>query len=1301
MNTTKEQVFQFPASKDQERLWILSKFKQVKGAYNMPGLIHVKGNLNLEIFKACITDLLVRHEPLRTSFTIVNDQLFQLINEVVECDLPIIKINDSESLNTFIQNKIHSSLDLQYDKLFNVYVIDKGDFEYSILVLLHHAIADGWSLNVLLRDLSTLYTLRLEKAEVLTLPELEIQFMDVVGSEIEFASTIHYDNQLNFWKAYLEGIPELLDLPTVNLRKRIQSYEGKTFEFTLEPNLVNRLKEISSQENTSLFVTLLAAFKILLTKYSNQDDITVGILHANREHQAIQDIIGFFVKTLPIRTKLTNDSTFRKVINNISRDFTSILKHKDISFYDIANATNTSRVSSHNPIFQVLFSYENIPNVELKLGNLSTTVERLSGFYSKFDLALDVKDKGDQNLVFSFEYNIDLFNETFIEQLKEGFIAILNKISLEPTKKIIDIDALSNTERNTILNEWNNTSRNYDTYNSLIDLFKENVNRFPNQIASVYGNHSLTYKELDNLSDVYANYLFNKGIRKSDFVCLVFERNEKLLPVLLAIMKTGATYIPIDPSYPKDRVSYIVNHSESKYIITHKSLKLHTHSLNVKVPSIFIDECVEDENTYFTQADFQPIKKDSIAYCIYTSGSTGLPKGVEISHKALVNFLLTMKERPGMKTGESILAVTSISFDISGLELYLPLISGGTTIVCPYESIINPEKLVETINRHNPSLMQATPSLFKLLKSVNWQGKKEMKIFCGGESFPKELAEWLKVRCDSVWNMYGPTETTIWSLTHEFEDVINDVPIGRPIANTQIFILDQYLKPIPIGVIGDLYIGGNGLATSYYKDPEQTDTKFINWQCDGHSSRIYKTGDRAKYDTLGNVYFMGRKDFQVKLNGHRIELEEIEAVLNQIDFIKQTVVLVDKFGEDNQHLIAYLETNELSVDIGKIRSIISTKLPAYMVPAKFIAIKKFPLTANGKIDRKNIHTEKNFELLIERKDIEKPLTETEDILLKIWEKVLNIKPIGITDDFLSLGGSSISSVKITSLASAKGVIISPEMLFEYPTIKELALASSNTTDINIGADITAQQEELSLLDSFSDFRTDSGDKFKYDIIKRNMVIESIGKYIPEIELSSTDIVNSCLNKIRFPMQHITGIESIRKLPKEKDSISLAISAVENCLTSSKYNPLDIDLVISCGIFRLDSNNGIQIDPSFSHQIKHHFGMSNAQNFDISNACAGLFTGLIVAESFLRNNTAKRCMIFSSEYLTHITETAQLEVESISDKKIAGLTAGDAGLAMIVELGDNGDIGFQDLHLFTMGEYSDLCIIKPTERSIQH
>lgn len=1298
METTEEKTFQFPASKDQERLWILSKFKQVKGAYNMPGLVHIKGKLEPEILRMCIADLLARHEPLRTSFIFDNDQLFQTITDINDYELPVVRLTDKEAIDAFVQVKIHAAPDLEKDRLFNVYLIDKGDSEYMLLVLLHHSIADGWSLNVLLRDLSAFYTQRLGLTETTALPILDIQYVDYVGSEMDFLDSEDYHKQIDFWKKYLDKSPELLELPTIGQRKKIQTYTGKTLQINLEKDLTLKLRALSAKLGTSSFVTLLAVFKVLLSRYSGQDDITVGTLYANRERKELEHIIGFLVKTLPVRTKLDQLDTFQNLVSHISQDFTNILKNKEISFYDIVKAANAPGNSGHNPVFQALFSYENLPDTALQLGDLQTSIERMEGTYSKFDLTLNVTDKTAQEIILSFEYNTDLFEDSFIHRLKEGFISILTEMTVAPSTALTDIDGLSSAERNVILYDWNDTNKDFGNPGTFPDLFAEMAIALPDQPAVLFGDSILTYEQLDTLSGNYASYLSERGIRKGDFVCLIFERNGALLPILLAIMKIGAIYVPIDPLYPKERVSYIISHSGSKFVLSHRSLKNYIAELGLQTDLIFIEDALATITTGPVKYEAEKLSEASIAYCIYTSGSTGLPKGVAISHGALANFLRSMQERPGIAIGDRLLAVTSISFDISGLELYLPLICGATTIVCRHEAIIDPEKLIAVISQYKPTVIQATPSLFKMLKEVNWTGDKQLKVLCGGESVPKDLALWLKKVCGSVWNMYGPTETTIWSLTHEFDSGIERVTIGKPIANTQVFILNKFLKPVPAGIAGDLYLGGKGLANSYHRDEEQTAKKFINWEFENIGQRLYKTGDRAKYDQHGNVYFMGREDFQIKLNGYRIELEEIEVVLSQVEGIGQAIVLVDEFGAGNQQLVAYFENNGLAIDLLRVRSEISTRLPKYMIPAKFVSVEKFPVTANGKIDRNALRIAENTELAAAGKTLIEPGNEEERMLLGIWKEVLNQQSISTTDDFLSLGGSSISSVKIAAMASAQGMALSPEMIFEYPTIKELAMVSSRSEGISIGAGILAQPEELSLLGSLRDISQSADSDHVIDVLKKNMVIESIGKYLPEIEVSATDIVNGCSERIRFPMQRITGIESVRNLPEGKDSLSLAIEAIQQCLSISKYQPEDIDLIISCGIFRLDGKLAIQIDPSFSYHVKQHFGMSNAQNFDISNACAGIFTGLVIAESFLKNNSAKKCLIFSSEYLSHVTKTAQREVEGISDRKIAALTAGDAGLAMIVELGENGETGFQDLDLFTMGEYSDLCIIQPTERA---
>ncbi|MGB5927102.1 MAG: amino acid adenylation domain-containing protein, partial [Cyclobacteriaceae bacterium] len=830
--------------------------------------------------------------------------------------------------------------------------------------------------------------------------------------------------------------------------------------------------------------------------------------------------------------------------------------------------------------------------------------------------------------------------------------------------------------------EWNDTAADYPRESSFIREFKKMAEARPEATACKGDGKSLSYRQLDKLSDKLANGLQAKGLTTGKKVALYLERNADLLPLLLAVQKTGATYIPLDPGYPDSRIQYIIDDAGAEAMICQQA-NHDRFELLQGTDLIVVEELIAGSHS----GDFTiPATAPGAVYMIYTSGSTGNPKGVRIAPHSLLNFLTAMRVALGVGVEQKLLAVTSMAFDISGLEFYLPLLGGGTVVLAKEKEVKSPQVISDLISQHGINIMQATPSFWQTMKEADWTPVPGFKLLCGGEALPDTLAEWLTAQPAEVWNMYGPTETTIWS---SCAPITANAPItiGRPIHNTTFYILDKHLKPVAPGLKGELYIGGEGLAVDYYQRPELTTERFIDWQYKGHSQRLYRTGDLAAYQADGTVKYLGRNDAQVKISGYRIELGEVESKIMTLDAVEQAAVVTQKDTSGNAYMVAFLKMNrELSVD--DLRSELKQHLPAYMIPARFTVVEAYPLTPNGKVDKKALVTYQDGKQLAANEYVA-PATAEETLLAELWATVLEIDRIGITDNFFNLGGASLQSVKISNLAEEKGWYVTPELIFEFSTIRELATQMKPLSGFNTGG-ARIQQEEITVPDGGIKARETAEE----DTDATTVIIESMGMYLPEKTVESKDIVSNCRNEIRFPIRRLTGIENVRMVDDEF-SLGLAERAIEKCMAVSKYKPEHIDVVISCNIFRMDGEKSIAIEPGLSVQLSDKFGFTNALNFDITNACTGVFTALYLAEAYIKSGRANRCLIVSGEYISHITKTSMLEVESYMDQRIAGLTLGDAGFAMILEKAAQPAKGFQKLDIFTMGAYSDLCIVKPT------
>lgn len=1280
-------VYAYPVSSAQHRLWILSKFDKVNTAYNITGVLRVKGKIEIDLFKTAIRTIIQRHETLRTIFKVVDGDIQQLIHEEIEFEFDEVSVSGKTKLDNTIKEKSNHVFDLESGPLLHVSIINEevsGD--YAIVITMHHIISDGWSIGVFTKECSKIYNSLVQNNE-LNLQNLETQYVDFTLWEKEQEETQHFLKQKEYWKSKLEDSPELLELPYKKKRPALQSFNGDLYQSMISKSLTGNIKKFCLKNNVSPFMFLLSVYKIVLSKYANQSDILVGIPISTRNVPELEDLIGFFVNALVIRTQAENQLQFKDYLSNVKSTTLEAFQNKDVSFETVLDLIKPPRNTSYSPIFQVMFSMENMPKEQLFFGSEGVLIEKGGDVSAKYDLTLSVREE-DQSFEFEYEFNSEIFDHDMMDEFHKAYLNVLNTVLATPETKIEDIILIDEQEEKLILDEWNNTIEDYAKDSTFINEFIDCVKQQPKSIAFEYNDTKLTYAELNERSNQFAQFFAENGITSGKTIALYMDRNENLLPALLGVMKTGATYIPLDPSYPVSRIKYIIEDSETEVILCNELSKAMFKDLPGINILIVEDGLKSNYSEPFNIPDL--LTENQPVYMIYTSGSTGNPKGVRIAHHSLLNFLTAMKKHLGFNENHRLMAVTSLAFDISGLELYLPLISGGTIVLANEKEVRSAPLLIEAFKKYDINVMQGTPSLWQMLKEISWKPKDEFKVISGGEALPSNLAEWFLTITNDAWNMYGPTETTIWSSYQKIENP-KEISIGRPILNTSIYILDKNLRPIRVGQKGELYIGGDGLAIDYYKRPELVQDRFIDWNYKTRKVKLFKTGDLAKFNDDGSIVYLGRDDSQVKVNGYRIELGEIENALFKLDEVEKAVVLVKKDNSNFNYLIAYIKLHE-SLSLEEINDKLKAYLPSYMIPSRFIILDEYPLTPNGKIDRKSLAEQDGGDQIMTAEYVP-PKTENEVKLAGIWQKVLEIDKIGVNDNFFNLGGASLQSVKISNLAEEEGLLVTPELIFEFSTIKELALKTKQISGVNIGGQRIKQNEILIPKSLGSD---ENSEKAKYQGYT-SISIESMGMYLPGKEVLSKEIVQDCSTEIRFPIERLTGIEKVYFV-EEEYSIGLAEKAIEKCMAVSKYRPEDIDVVITCNIFRMGSDKSISIEPGLSIQLSNKFGFKNALNFDITNACTGVFTAIYLAESFINSGAAHRCLIVSGEYISHITKTSQLEVESYMDMRIAGLTLGDAGFAMLLEKSKDAKTGFQKLDIFTMGAYSDLCVVKPTSQA---
>ena len=1070
-----------PLSFAQQRLWFLNQLDGLDATYNMPSAIELLGPLDSIVLKDVFDEICRRHEALRTNFVTIDGQAFQIIRESRETELSVINLEElipnkqQEEYQRLALAVCHAPFDLEHDHLLRLKLVRFSQERYILLLVVHHIVSDGWSNgNVLLKEICALYD-AFSRGAVSPLLPLPIQYADFAQWQRQLLDGPRSDVLVKYWKNKLKGIPSLVELPTDYPRPLRQGYAGKTTYFTIDSDRLQSLKLLGKPIGASLFVVLQAVFCTLIARYSRQTTVVIGSPIANRTTIELEQLIGFFVNTLVLRTDVDPDTSFTKLLTHVRDNFLEAYQHQDLPFERLVEAVDPERNPSFSPLFQVMLILQN-QNEErdgLRIGNLRLNAVPIAANTAMFDLTLKFEEQSEQ-LFAELEYNTDLFKVSTIQRLIEHFENIIDEVIQNPNQKISALCLSSDAELKRLTLDFNHTNKKYPKQKSICDLFEEQAIRYPDRIAVLFETEQISFGELNARASHLASYLKNQGATTETLVGLCVERSILLIVGLLGILKSGAAYVPIDPSYPKNRIKDMVDTAHIRLIVAQRTTQPLFALDPVDVVCMDSDwELIKRASASDFLATRNKIHGDNLAYVIFTSGSTGKPKGVQITHGALHNFLETMLEKPGLNRDSTLLAVTTISFDIAALELYLPLISGARIALVPKETAGDGHALVKLLFATQATALQATPATWRLLfASVEPSQLMLEQALCGGEALSAELAERLLKSKAEVWNVYGPTETTIWSTRNQLRS--NDInghsnpSIGRPIANTVIFIIDPSLDTTPLGIPGDLYIGGLGLSRGYLNEPGLTAERFIPSPFSlTPGQRIYQTGDVARFLENGDIEYIGRSDFQVKVRGFRIELGEIESVLAQHPQVKNAVAVCQVSNQDHVTLNAFVEIKNISgqqsSDIqdltAVLRSLIAAQLPSYMLPSNIAVLEHLPLTPNGKIDRKALP---HIKSLSSQKQYIGPRNEHEQRIEQLWSKVLNTERIDIHDNFFTLGGHSLLALQIiTKIRDAFLVDIPVQALFDHPTIALLAefLSSNHQTIKKLSPPILAQTEE--------------------------------------------------------------------------------------------------------------------------------------------------------------------------------------------------------------------------------------------------
>jgi amino acid adenylation domain-containing protein/non-ribosomal peptide synthase protein (TIGR01720 family) len=1026
----------YPLSFAQQRLWFLNNFEPESPEYNIPQAFRIQGELDHTVMQRALREVVRRHETLRTTFRSIEGTPAQVIAQVVDMEVPYVDARPrvSDPAEAWAAADAREPFDLTLGPLMRAKLFRAGERDYLLYYNVHHIAYDGWSMGIFARELAAIYD-AFAAGIPSPLPELPVQYLDFAVWQREWLQGEVLAAQLAYWRRQLGAVPPL-ELPTDHPRPAVRTHNGTAIPLVLGDRLAQDLKGLAQREGSTLFIVLMAAFKALLHHWTTQEDIAVGTLIANRRSPEVEGLIGFFANSLVLRTDLAGDPTFRELLAREREVSLDAYAHQDVPFEKLVEELNPPRDMARTPLFQVMLILLNAPGEAMELPGLKLRPVAIDSRTSKTEMTLYFTETP-AGVDGFLEYNTDLFDLATMQRFLGHYRRVLAAAVADPATRLSELSLLAEDERRQVLVDWNATAAAIPAV-TLHGWIEERVRQTPEAVAVEFEASRLTYRELDQRANRLARHLRGLGVAPETLVGLAMERSLDMLVGVLAVLKAGGGYVPIDPEYPKERLAHMLDDSRVPVLLTQERLIERLPEHGARVVAVDRDAAaIAAESAEPVDAGVTPA---NVAYVIYTSGSTGKPKGVQIAHSAVVNFLSSMSQRPGLASADTLLAVTTLSFDIAGLELYLPLVCGARLLLVSRDTAQAGEALREVLEQKGVTAMQATPATWRLLLAAGWLGDRGLKILCGGEALPRDLASQLLGACGSLWNVYGPTEATIWSTLDQVE-AAGPITIGRPLDNTEIYLLSRQLKPVPAGVPGELLIGGAGLSRGYRGRPDLTAEKFIPHPFAGlveePGARLYRTGDLARHLADGRVEFLGRIDHQVKVRGFRIELGDIEAALDQHPAVGQAVVVAREESPGNKQLAAYLVTaaGAEKPNVSELRAYLKEKLPEYMVPAVYTFLEAMPLTPNGKVDRRALPAPDRASAA---REYVAPADEKEQFFCELWQELLSLERVGVNDDFFELGGDSLLVIRVVTKANKAAMGITTKQVFQHRTVAELA-----------------------------------------------------------------------------------------------------------------------------------------------------------------------------------------------------------------------------------------------------------------------
>jgi len=1295
-----------PLSYGQRSLWFLHQLAPGSPAYTITYAGRITGELDVPALDSAAQALVERHAILRTTYAVRDGQPVQLVHP--RWPVRIARHNlDPDQLDRWLRREANRPFDLQTGPVVRFTLIQHRPDEHVLVLAAHHIAVDMWSIDLMLDELRLLYAAQHGGAPP---SSCRLRYVDYADAQARMLEGAEGERLWRYWSRQLAGQVPPIRLPIDRPRGAAQTYRGAVHRFTLDRVLTAGLKQLGRNGGATPYMTLFAAYATLLHRYSGQDDLLVGSPFGCRDHADLAGLVGYLANPVVLRPDLRGDPTFTSLLGRVKQTVLEALAHQDYPFALLVERLHPARDLSHTPLFQVSFAWEQPRRFRAGAGAaqdpaaLTLTTIHIGQGGAPLDLMMLMGEQ-DGELVVALQYNTDLFDDATIERMAGHFRMLLGGIVADPGSRLSELPLLTETERRQQA-LWNQTRVGYDAPDCLHEMVAATARRSPTAVAVSYGDRELTYAELERRANALAHRLQHGGSGPESVVAVLLDRSEDLVVALLGVLKAGGAVMPIDPAQPANRVAAMLADAPSVLACV-----THQHHLDRLAGFTGLRLCLDRPWTP-AAGDVAAVgagtTATSLAYVIPTSGSTGVPKRVLNTHGGVRNVLLWMQANYRLAADDRVLHHTPVTFDAAIAEIFLPLIAGARLVIAKPEGHKDAAYLAHTIaGQAITHVVHVVPSVLRslLAEPAMTACAGLRRVTCGGEVLPYELAQRFLATMDAeLWNEYGPAEAAITATYFQCRrgDCGPSVPIGRPIANTRIHLLDANLQPVPVGVAGELFLGGVGVGRGYLNQPAATAARFVPDPFADHpGQRLYRTGDLARYLPDGNIEYLGRLDDQVEIRGVRIEPQEVEAALEKHPGVRESAVVAGTDGRGTTRLVAHVvAASEPAPTTAQLRRFLIDWLPAAMVPAVFCVTDALPRTAGGKVDRRALAAAGDG-VPAPGPQFVAPRTPAEKTLAAIWRAVLDVDRVGVHDDFFALGGCSTHSLEVAARANAAGLPLKPESVFLFGTVAELAAEYGQAVG-RPGLDDIADDSSGGRVMGWGT----AGDHVAApgrptatpaaDRQTRNTLIESIGTYLPAQAVSTEAILAGCANDVGVPLQRLTGIKHRRVAATGEFSIDLARQAAADCLARSSYRPDEIDLLICASISRCDGpGHRFVFEPSTAARLRDQCGLVNALAFDITNACAGMFTGIAVADAFLQTGLVQCAMVVSGEYITHLSETAQKEIQGPMDARLACLTVGDAGAAVILERGPNDRVGFHDIDMATLSKYSSLCVAKAT------